>query len=177
MILNGLFNECLLSEVHQYYHLLKILFYFMSIDPVFTSFIMLMTHICGPHFYILYVGQIIHLTTGPYPVCHLKDGPISPITGPCSVHMPHASADWMPAVPASCQIWARILCYLGCLMSVYCLRFINIITCWKSSLFHVNRSCFHLIRYADDFRSVNCHIKLILLPLLVFWCLGTEINI
>ncbi len=45
--------------------------------------------------------------------------------------------------------------WMACLMSVYSLRIINIISCLKSSLFHVNRSWFHLIHYADDFRSVN----------------------
>ncbi len=51
----------------------------------------------------------------------------------------------------------------------------------KYSFFHDNSSCFHLIHYAHDFRSVNCHIKLILLLLrqeknMIVYCGVTRYN-
>lgn len=62
-----------------------------------------------PTVLIWHLSQILHSTTGPYIVCHLEDGATSTTPLPHLGQMPHASADWMPAVPASCQIWAKYL--------------------------------------------------------------------
>lgn len=126
-------NNKLINTINFYYYIIFRQWVLLAFNLMKCSFLHKFTWKCGTYKYntdsviwptvtILKMGHILKWKSGPHLFCHLKEVATSATSGPCSVYMLHASADWMPLVPVSSQMWAKCLCYVGTWISFFLLR-------------------------------------------------------